>query len=297
MALGLDLDPSALARCFAEVDEDNSGTITGDEIKSFFGDKLQLSDDAVQRLLWDMDQDGDGQVSLEELQAALTARSTFCERAHGSSNAEAHVNYGKWGGYTGLLFEAIVASVVPQGDENFSDLRRAVLVEFDFSPGGFGRICHERRASPASGCTIARAEHRGLRLSSLRALTHHIQRRCQPEAWMDVKQKPLEDAAAVSMYDTVAYAIKPATEKLQCSFVELVTDAAAPPSWFCSHWWGGAKKPSTPKPPHPTLMPSRPRRMPDVNACVRACVVHEPRFRLPAPRLPRAACPRPWAQR
>ena len=228
-ALGSGLDPSDLTACFAEIDTDDSGTLNVDEVHAFFGPRLGMSKDNVCKLLWDMDQNGDGEVDIEELRTALTARSTFSKRA---SMEE-----------TGELFEAIVGAVVPaSSNEGFSDLIRPVLVDFDFSPGGLGRSCNERLAPPAAGCLIESVENRGIRLSALRAVPRHLRRRCVTEAWVSTHGMTLTPGS-VNWYDAIAYVIKPATESAQCSYAEHVSAAATPPSWFCSHWWGGAPRP------------------------------------------------------
>jgi hypothetical protein len=224
-ALGQGLDPSELTACFAEIDTDNSGTLSVDEVHAYFGDKLKLTKDTVNRLLWEIDQNGDGEVDIDELRTSLTARSTFRKRASIA--------------VVGKLFEAVVGAVVPPKEvEGFSDLRRHILVDFDFSPGGMGRACNERFSSPATGCQISRVENRGINLAALRSLNRHVSRRCRNESWLDAAGCPLEPES-VSWYDAIAYAIKPATEKSQLSYAEFACNQALPPSWFCIHSWGG----------------------------------------------------------
>ena len=82
------------------------------------------------------------------------------------------------------------------------------------------------------------ARFRALRLSQIRSLHRHIRRRCEAERWCDGDGELLSPDA-VTMYDAVAYVIKPATEARQCSLVEYVSDGPVRPAWFVSHHWGG----------------------------------------------------------
>ena len=226
-ALGRGLDPSELTACFAEIDTDNSGTLSVEEVYAYFGegDKLKLTKDTINRLLWEIDQNGDGEVDIDELRTSLTARSSFRKRASIA--------------VVGALFEAVVGAVVPPAEvEGFSDLRRQILVDFDFSPGGMGRACTERLAPPVAGCKISRVENRGIHLAALRSLCRHIRRRSSKESWLDAAGFPVEPKT-VNWYDAIAYAVKPATEGSQSSYAELVCNQALPPSWFCTHSWGG----------------------------------------------------------
>ena len=65
----------------------------------------------------------------------------------------------------------------------------------------------------------------------------HIERRCVAERWTDVNGELLTPER-VTLYDANRYVILPATEKLGCSFVELVASGPQKPTWFVSHWWG-----------------------------------------------------------
>ena len=87
------------------------------------------------------------------------------------------------------------------------------------------------------GCTIAQPEKRATTLSQLRTLVAHIRRRCESERWVGDGDSLLT-SALVSIYDAMAYVVKPATRERQCSYVELVADGAQPPAWFASQWWG-----------------------------------------------------------
>ena len=94
----------------------------------------------------------------------------------------------------------------------------------------------------ARGCTIAKAELRGITLRQLKDIASTILRRCSVEKWTgtDPSQpqgtylKP-ED---VTLYDLVQYNILPATNERQCSYVEVIADGPQRPKWFVSHWWG-----------------------------------------------------------
>lgn len=88
---------------------------------------------------------------------------------------------------------------------------------------------------------IRRLEERGVTLSQLRVLWHHVVSRCEAEGWMDVNGQLLL-AEDVTMYDLVRYVLKPATRsvvgKSSCSYVEFVATAPQQPSWVVIHWWG-----------------------------------------------------------
>ena len=87
------------------------------------------------------------------------------------------------------------------------------------------------------GCVVADPANRGTRLSQLRSLCEHIRRRCPVERWVDCDGEAME-AKGVTMYDTAAYIVKPATRKKRNSLMEVISRGPQPPKWFCSHWWG-----------------------------------------------------------
>ena len=220
------VDPELILSLFSELDADHSGTITAAEIRSFMKESFGLDKRAVVDFVTLLDQNGDGAVSLEELQQAVTARSSYVCRASSSSSDGKPVG-----------IDAHIGCMTPPADEAFLDLRGETLVEWDFSPGGMGRTRNERRAPPTFGVEIKLPEHRSMRLSQLRSLDRHVRRRCVTEGWEDIEHGTLT-AEGVSFYDAIAYAIKPATRERRCTLAELVNDAPCPPHWFVSHAWG-----------------------------------------------------------
>ena len=90
-----------------------------------------------------------------------------------------------------------------------------------------------------SGCTIEQTEMRAITTAQLACVRGHVERRCLPERWRDWEGAELLPRT-VTLYDATAYAIKPATKKRRCSFVELIATGAQRPAWFVSHWWGEA---------------------------------------------------------
>lgn len=221
MAAGV--DPKLILSMFETLDADNSGSISAKEIRTFLKEELGLDKRAAIEFVSTIDQDGDGEVSMEELKAAIAVRSSFSHRALKAVGKK-------------LPIDSLIGSMQAPDGEAFLDLRSETLVNWDFSPGGLGRTRNERRMPPSVGAPIALAEHRAMSLSQLRSLDRHIRRRCPSEAWMN-ECSQLLSAEAVSMYDTMAYVIKPATSSRQCTLCELVNSTACTPKWFVSHAW------------------------------------------------------------
>ena len=100
------------------------------------------------------------------------------------------------------------------------------------------------------GCTIQDQTMRGIQLQQLRSLIVHLKRRCKSEGWVTTDEEVnaelgLETGASTplewdrcSMYDVLAYVVKPATRARRCSFVELVAKDAQRPEWYVVHRWG-----------------------------------------------------------
>ena len=220
------IDPAVVLSQFAQIDADGSGALTAKEIRTFLKKSLGLTKAEAIAFVAELDQNGDGEVQVDELTAAVYAKSTFKQRARKVLGAY-------------LTIDALVGAVAPPSEERFTDLRCATEVDWDFSPGIHGRACNERRAAMSDGCTINEVERRAMRLASLRSLWRHVDRRAAREGWHDQYGRVLEPNE-VTMYDAIAYAIKPATEARQCSLAELVNTKARKPEWFVAHSWGDA---------------------------------------------------------
>lgn len=54
---------------------------------------------------------------------------------------------------------------------------------------------------------------------------------------MDIDGQALGERQ-VTIYDTAAYVVKPATRKRRNSLVEVISKTPQAPKWFASHWWG-----------------------------------------------------------
>ena len=221
--MATNLDPGYVLRMFDELDVDGSGCLTGFEIRKLLKEQLGLEKAALNAFVEAIDLNNDKKISVTELQLAIATKSTFAVRTCWSTGRR-------------LGIDEITSAVEPPAEETFHDLLCGTLVEWDFSPGGHGRARNERLGPPARGCTIEEPELRALRLCLLRSLYRHVSRRCAPEAWVDTTgaKLPVEEA---SMYDVIAYAIKPATRTRQCSLMELVSDSHVVPQWFLSHAW------------------------------------------------------------
>ena len=226
-------DVRAIEGLFKVMDEDGSGVVSAQEAVCYLMDHLQLSQAEARKIVWALDQDSDGQINLVELYTLVSSQFTF--RARTSAKL---LSVGKRRSGGGGIYDALVGAVDAPFNEDFVDLRCAVLVE-----------CHataeqrptrkERLAPLAAGCVAPMPAKRGLRIAQLRSTVRHISRRCIAEKWHDIHEVALSPTN-VSAYDTCAYVIKPATSARRCSLVELVSDEPAMPSWFVSHYWGGA---------------------------------------------------------
>ena len=142
------------------------------------------------------------------------------------------------------LLQALTDPVAPPSMEEFADLRRPILVErapyYHRIRGSATSIDIDERTvvgQSSHGCTITDSTQRAIRLSQLRALIVHMERRCEAEHWINAQNMALRVATA-TLFDTIAYVVKPATRARMCSYVELVASEPQPPKWFASHWWG-----------------------------------------------------------
>ena len=95
------------------------------------------------------------------------------------------------------------------------------------------------------GCVIPETEMRAISPGQLMDVRAHIERRCEPEAWMAKKKVGDKWVVAyaftpetLDLYGANEYFIMPATKSRECAYVELVAEGAQKPRWFCSHWWG-----------------------------------------------------------
>jgi Ca2+-binding EF-hand superfamily protein len=203
---------------FDALDVGASGMATLRELTAFFLSE-GYTQDFINQLMGVLDKNGDGSLTADEWRAGVTA-------LRGSS-----------------LLMSMTDPVDPPSGENFKDIGAPrELARFGgYSRSLKGTTLHRdpdvKTGKTQRGCTIDAPEERAIKLSQLRAVVDHIQRRCQAERWVDTEGEPLE-LKKVSMYDTAAYVIKPATKKRQCSLVEAIARGPQPPRWFVSHWWG-----------------------------------------------------------
>ncbi|CAB9506390.1 expressed unknown protein [Seminavis robusta] len=97
-----------------------------------------------------------------------------------------------------------------------------------------------------NGCTIPKAEHRGMTIDQLQEIARIVLTRCVPEKWTstnpdhDDKLLRPED---VTLYDLMHHYIKPETLARNYSYVEPVSESEetirGSKCYFTSHWWGG----------------------------------------------------------
>jgi len=88
------------------------------------------------------------------------------------------------------------------------------------------------------GFSIPLTEERGITIPQLGSLLMFFEEKmCGDEVWLNRKGEKLECSTA-DLYDIVEYIVKPATQKKQCSYVEMVATGSQRPKWFVSHWWG-----------------------------------------------------------
>ena len=141
------------------------------------------------------------------------------------------------------LLMSMTDPVEPPSGENFKDLQtpKDVLPHVGYEKRRQGTTVYPeyeyQKGKMSRGCEIKPAEQRGTRLNQLRSVCAHISRRCDKERWVDADAERLSDDQ-VTMYDCVAYVIKPATRKKRNSLMEVISRGAQPPKWFASHWWG-----------------------------------------------------------
>ena len=101
------------------------------------------------------------------------------------------------------------------------------------------------------GCTIPKAEERGIKLAQLRALAANMERRCIAEGWKLSHYEHLDTGppfvlpagapaspATATLHNMDWYLISPATVARRCSLVEVLATAPQPPRWCVSYWWG-----------------------------------------------------------
>ena len=120
------IDPAVVLAQFAQIDADGSGALTAKEIRTFLKKSLGLTKAEAIAFVAELDQNGDGEVQVDELTAAVYAKSTFKQRARKVLGAY-------------LTIDALVGAVAPPSEERFTDLRCATEVDWDFSPGIHGR--------------------------------------------------------------------------------------------------------------------------------------------------------------
>lgn len=94
-----------------------------------------------------------------------------------------------------------------------------------------------------TGCTIPKAEYRGISISQLKELWNYIIVSCRKESWTSTNPKhkgKLLHPEEVTLYDLMKYYVFPITKERKCSYVELVSSdpQRQMPDFFCSHWWG-----------------------------------------------------------
>ncbi len=228
-------DTQKMDECLARlkaIDTDGDGTADLKEILAFLlAEGYDAS--AAEELMRTLDADGDGELSVDEWKAGVKKLSETLESAAGAS---------------ALL--ALTEPVEPPSMDVFHD----ALVPTVVGPDGKPPYRSSRRPAapvdPPSGCTIPDQTMRGIQLQQLRSMITHLKRRCRVEGWVtiddDINQElgfapgsssPLEWDKC-SMYDLLAYVIKPATRPRRCSFVELVASEPQPPLWYVAHRWG-----------------------------------------------------------
>lgn len=203
---------------FKALDADFSGDASIREVHAFFISE-GYDRGFVDSLMAMLDVNNDGQLSAEEWRQGVTD-------LQGSS-----------------LLMSMTDPIYPPTGENFKDLGTPTEV---VPPAGYLKAHAKgtlhvppqfQQGKLERGCVIPEAENRGTRLCQLRTVCDHISRRCVREKWVDCDSEPLEPKTA-TMYDTVAYVVKPATRKSKNSLVEAISRGPQPPKWFCSHWWG-----------------------------------------------------------
>ena len=102
--------------------------------------------------------------------------------------------------------------------------------------------CDEKESlgKATKGFIINEPEKRAIHLSQLRTLLAHIRRRCPSEHWVGVGPDDVLNSETLTLYDAMAYVIKPATRARKCSYVEFVASGEQIPSWFVAHYWGAS---------------------------------------------------------
>lgn len=106
------------------------------------------------------------------------------------------------------------------------------------SVGAQGSMPDFEELAQGAGFTIPLTEERGITLLQLGAMLAFFEEKfCGPTAWHNRKGEKL-DVTVANLYDIVELIVKPATQRKQCSYVELVALGPQVPKWFVSHWWG-----------------------------------------------------------
>jgi len=90
---------------------------------------------------------------------------------------------------------------------------------------------------------IPQPEDRGITLLQLKHVVEWTEAHCH--RWFDTAPPEHSKTAGqilhrgiMNLYHVNEWLIRPSTEAKDCSFVEMMTDEAQPPTWFISHWWG-----------------------------------------------------------
>lgn len=127
-------------------------------------------------------------------------------------------------------------------DQLSSDEEQPTLEFLGVQNGGVLYMVPKTDNTP-EGCTIPKAEHRGINLVQLRQIAAIILQKCVPEGWRSTNPEhgnKLLKPEEVTLYDFMNHYIKKITSTRKCSYVELVSKSPRQqiPSYFCSHWWG-----------------------------------------------------------
>ena len=223
----------ALARLKA-IDTDGDGSASIKEVLAFL---LAEGYDAaaVDELMKILDKDGDGTLTEDEWKAGVSKLAESFESASGASPLLA-LTEPIDAPHSDLFVDALHPTWIgPDGKVPYQSSRSAMAQAAKVAP---------------EGCTIQDQTMRGIQLQQLRSLIVHLKRRCNSEGWVTTDEEVnaelgLETGASTplewdrcSMYDVLAYVVKPATRARRCSFVELVAKDAQRPEWYVVHRWG-----------------------------------------------------------
>ena len=203
----------------------------------------QVLDPATADAIFDaLDIDGNGKVSAGEMCAYIQSRDVWCS-AEQAADLTATLDKDK----DGIITREELRAGLLEHSRGPPPISRLMALR----PPPAGVPIFEELMRPSGPLEIPRAEERAITLAQLKLAFAHASRRSVPEGWLGKRlvgrtwQYTALTPTLLNLYDFASHVILPATRAVclagtqTCpSFVELFAEAAQPPEYFVSHFWG-----------------------------------------------------------